>query len=109
MAYADNNGAFLDALACGRSAALKPGAPCAFVVDAGDGVALMAALAARGFELYMLSSSDSSSSSGSGSGCSSSSSGMSLVPACVPPRGLRLPPSKKALAQRQRSASEAAA
>jgi hypothetical protein len=95
VAYAGNNAAFLDALACGR--VLKPCAPCAFVVGAGDGAALMVALAARGFELCL------------GGGSSDTSRGLVPGPACVPPRGLHLPPSKKTAARRPRATRETAA
>lgn len=105
VAYAGGNAAFLDALAGGSHATsvLKPRAPCVFIVGAGDGGALIEDLKARGFELYV----DSEDCDGESShkNCHSDSgdqNGFSLSPACVPPRNLNLPPSKKKKQRKQR-------
>ena len=93
VAYAGGNAAFLDALL--GALMLRPGAPCVFVVGAGDGEALIEDLEARGFELCM------GIDDGGGIG-SSGSSKFSICPACVPPRNLNLPSSKKARRRTQR-------
>ena len=95
VAYAGGNAAFLDALVGGSHAppVLKPRAPCVFIVGAGDGDSIIEDLKARGFELCV------------GSDDSDDKSGFSLSPACVPPRNLNFPPSKKERQRKQRESS----